>query len=162
MVARPLNEIRTHWSRTVALLAVSAAALGLAGCYIVPIEPHAGHHEVHGPHGAIASAQPVSPAPLRFTARLYPANEAARAHGVVEALVSNDHQGRGSFFATIGGESFTGEATRTAGKMHEGTANGAGNRGSYLRCRYQMNSQTLGSGTCELSDGSVFNMHVGN
>jgi hypothetical protein len=41
-------------------------------------------------------------------------------------------------------------------------ASGAGNRGSFLSCRYTMNSTTLGTGTCQLNHGAVFTMHVGN
>ena len=73
----------------------------------------------------------------------------------------NDLNGRGHFSTNIGGESFTGEATRAAGSSREGLANGAGNRGSYIRCRYTMNSATLGTGQCQLSSGAAFTMHIG-
>ena len=36
-----------------------------------------------------------------------------------------------------------------------------GSRGGYLSCQYTMNSTTLGTGTCRLSDGALFTMHVG-
>lgn len=100
---------------------------------------------------------------MTFTARLYPANAAASAYGMVGAVVTNDLNGRGTFSTTINGESFTGEATRTAGSAaRQGVANGAGNRGSYINCRYQMNSATLGTGQCTLSNGAQFTMHVGS
>lgn len=48
-----------------------------------------------------------------------------------------------------------------AGSRRDGLANGAGNRGSFLKCRYTMNSPTLGTGNCWLSNGAAFTMHVG-
>ena len=100
-------------------------------------------------------------APMTFSARLYPSNDTASSYGMVMAVVTNDLNGRGTFSTNINGESFTGEATRTAGSARDGQANGAGNRGSYINCRYQMNSATLGSGQCRLSNGAQFSMHVG-
>lgn len=99
---------------------------------------------------------------MTFTARLYPANDIASAYGMVSAVVTNDLNGHGTFSTAINGENFTGEATRTAGSAHGGQANGAGNRGSYINCRYQMNSTTLGTGQCRMSNGALFSMHVGN
>ena len=111
-----------------------------------------------------AHTAPPVPAPLlpvTFAARLYPANDLASSFGVVSAVVTNDLNGRGTFSTNIHGESFTGEATRSASSSREGVANGAGNRGSFLNCRYQMNSNTLGSGQCKMSNGALFTMHVG-
>jgi hypothetical protein len=105
---------------------------------------------------------PPTPTSMTFTARLYPANETASVYGMVGAVVTNDLNGRGTFSTTINGESFSGEATRTAGSSRDGVANGAGNRGSYISCRYQMNSATLGTGQCRLSNGAQFTMHVGS
>jgi hypothetical protein len=107
----------------------------------------------------------VVPAPARpvtLAARLYPANPLASRYGVINATVTNDLHGRGSFSASIHGELFVGEATRRAGSSREGMASGAGNRGGYLSCRYVMNSATMGTGTCHLNNGAVFTMHVGN
>ncbi len=129
----------------------------LSGCYVMPLEAHPQHPSVvHVPVPAAA------PAPVTFTARLYPSNDQAAQHGVVGALVTNDLNGRGHFSTNIGGEAFTGEATRHAGSPREGIANGAGNRGGYIHCRYTMNSPTLGTGTCRLSTGATFTMHVGS
>ena len=129
------------------------AAVALTGCYVVPIHPHQQQPApvVHAP-----------PAPVTFTARLYPANDMATGYGMVGATVTNDLNGRGHFNTTIGGELFTGEATRVSGSSRDGLANGAGNRGSYINCRYTMNSATLGTGTCRLNNGAVFSMHVGS
>lgn len=139
--------------RKIALLGASSTGLLLGGCYVVPIQ--SGHYP--------AQVAPVAmaPAPLSFSARLYPSNDQASALGVVSATVSSDLSGRGQFSAVIAGESFSGESTRLANSSREGIANGSGNRGSYINCRYAMNSPTLGTGTCKLSTGAQFNMHIG-
>lgn len=144
--------------RPLALAGTAAVVAALAGCYVVPIDPRTGQ-AVPAP-APVAVAAPA--APLVFTARLYPANDLASGFGVVHASVSNDLQGRGNFSTVIGGESFSGEATRKAGSSREGLANGAGNRGGYITCAYTMNSATMGTGTCRLSSGALFSMHVGN
>jgi len=142
-------------SRIRPLLAVAAAAAALTGCYVVPMQP--------SPPAVPMPAAPAVPAvPVAFTARLYPANDMASAYGMVAASVTNDLNGRGHFTTAIGGESFAGEATRVAGSSRDGVANGAGNRGNYIHCRYTMNSPTLGTGTCRLSNGAAFTMHIGN
>lgn len=144
--------------RGVAVLGLAATGATLAGCYVVPIDPRTGQ-AVPPPHAVVVAAPAL---PLTFPARLYPANDLASAYGVINATVTNDLHGRGSFNTSINGETFTGEATRKAGSSRDGVANGAGNRGSYLSCQYTMNSATLGSGTCRLNTGAVFTMHVGN
>ena len=149
-------------SRLVRRLALMGAVLGvsaLAGCYVVPI------NQAYPSASSSASAPQVAPPPssVTFTARLYPANDAASPYGMVSAVVTNDLHGRGIFTTTINGESFSGEATRMVGSAsREGIANGAGSRGSYINCRYQMNSATLGTGQCKLSNGANFTMHVGS
>ena len=148
-------------ARVVAWLGLGMATAALAGCYVVPIHPHAGQAQT-----VYSTPQPlpvlVAPASVTFAARLYPANEAAQRYGLVGAVVTNDLNGRGTFTTNINGESFSGEATRLAGSSpREGVANGAGNRGSFINCKYQMNSTTLGTGQCKLSNGALFTMHVG-
>lgn len=143
-------------ARRLALAGLMAGASLLAGCYVVPIQPGSPY-----PPAAVHLPVPAPAAPVTFAARLYPANDAASGYGMVSAVVTNDLNGRGTFSTNIGGESFTGEATRVAGSSRDGVANGAGNRGSYLNCRYTMNSATLGTGSCRLSTGAVFTMHVG-
>ena len=143
-----------HAGRGAAAVGALATATLLTGCYVVPIQPPGSYPPpAHGPV--------LAPAPVTFAARLYPANDLAAAYGMVSAVVTNDLNGRGSFSTAIHGENFTGEATRVAGSSREGVANGAGNRGSYLNCRYTMNSATLGTGTCRLSNGALFTMHLG-
>ena len=142
-------------ARRLVLMGAVLGASALTGCYVVPVNP--------------APAVPVStvhvappPASMTFTARLYPANDAAAAYGMVGAVVTNDLNGHGTFSTTLNGESFTGEATRLKGSSsREGIANGAGSRGSYINCRYQMNSAMQGTGQCRLSNGAQFTMHIG-
>ena len=141
---------------TVTLAATFAGSAALTGCYVVPV-----NHYPSASQPAPVYA-PAPPAPVTFAARLYPANDSAAAYGLINAIVTNDLHGRGTFNAAINGENFTGEATRVAGSSREGVANGAGNRGSYLNCRYTMNSATLGTGNCRLSNGAQFTMHVGS
>lgn len=144
-----ISSVVRSLRRPAGWLGAVAAVSTLAACYVVPIDPRTG--------------QAVPPAlPLSFQARLYPANNLASGHGVISATVTNDLQGRGTFSTVIGGESFSGEATRKAGSSREGFANGAGNRGGYITCAYTMNSATLGSGTCRLSSGALFSMHIGS
>ncbi len=153
-------------SRGAALAGLLAGALSLTGCYVVPIQPYpqTGSHNGSQPGSTVyVPPAPAMPAPpLTFSARLYPSNDIASSYGMVMAVVTNDLNGRGTFSTNINGESFTGEATRATGSARDGQANGAGNRGSYINCRYQMNSATLGSGQCRLSNGAQFSMHVGS
>jgi hypothetical protein len=132
-------------------LAIAAAAATLSGCYVVPIQPT--------PVAAVPVA-PAPPMPVTFTAFLYPSNDIAAPYGRVGAAVTNDLNGRGHFSTQIGPEVFRGEATRLAGSR-DGVANGTGTYGSYIDCRYTMNSPTLGQGTCRLNNGATFTMHVG-
>lgn len=135
---------------------VTALGAVLSGCYVVPID-----HPVarsHTPAPVIMTTQNV---PTSLSARLYPSNDLANVYGVLTANITNELNGRGLFAVNIGGENFTGEATRTSGNS-EGIANGAGNRGSFVRCSYKMNSSTQGTGRCLLSNGAAFSMHVGS
>lgn len=137
-----------------ARVAVTAAAAALTGCYVVPMHP--------APTQTMVVVPAAAAGPVTFTARLYPANDIASSYGMVAAVVTNDLNGRGRFSTAIDGEGFTGEATRVAGSTRDGVANGAGSRGSYLTCRYTMNSPALGTGSCRLSNGALFTMHVGS
>ena len=144
--------------RRLALIGTVLGATALTGCYVVPL------NQAYTPPASAAAVQvPPPPSSVTFMARLYPANDAASAYGMVGAVVTNDLHGRGIFTTNINGESFTGEATRVVGSSsRQGVANGAGSRGSYINCTYQMNSATLGTGECKLSNGAKFTMHVGS
>lgn len=148
--------ISSHTKRAAQVAAAVACVAGLAGCYVVPLQP------MPAPGPAPTVVTMVPPQPLTFSARLYPANELAGSYGMVSAVVTSDLNGRGHFSTAIDGENFTGESTRVAGSSRDGVANGAGNRGSYVSCRYTMNSTTLGTGSCRLSNGAMFTMHIGS
>ena len=147
-------NISSRGLRLAGLAGLLAGVATLGGCYVVPIQPQ--------PANVIHLPAPMPPAPITFSARLYPANEAAAPFGMVMAVVTNDLNGRGRFSTNIGGENFAGEATRVAGSARDGLANGTGQRGGFISCRYTMNSDTMGTGTCRLASGAVFSMHVGN
>lgn len=131
-------------------------ALGVCGaltaCYVVPVQP------TTPPRAMVIT--PVTAAPVSFSARLYPANDKATAYGVVSGVITSDLNGRGHFSASLGGEFFQGEATRTSGTL-KGVANAIGSRGNYLNCQYQMNTSSLGSGHCEHTDGAQLTLHIG-
>ena len=152
---RPLPSLTT---RRLALVGVATGLVAtLTGCYVVPLNQAPGYATT-----PVVIASAGTPTPITFAARLYPANESARAYGMISAVVTKDLNGRGTFATAIDGENFVGEATRSSGSARDGIANGAGNRGSYIQCTYKMNSATLGTGTCRLSNGALFTMHVGN
>lgn len=126
----------------------------LSACYVVPATP--GTRVVQTPN--------MSPAPIQaqatiLHAKLYPTNAAAQRYGTVQATVTTEQNGHGSFRAFIGGENFSGDATRQPGSRN-GRANGSSGNGRYIACEYEMNSAKLGSGTCRLSDGALFPMHI--
>jgi hypothetical protein len=149
--------MNAFFSRAAGRLTILLAAASLTGCYVMPVHPPA-------PMPSVVHGVPAAPpSPLTFSARLYPANDLAAPYGIVAAVVTNDLNGRGHFSTSIHGESFTGEATRHAkSSSREGLANGVGNRGGFISCRYTMNNPTQGTGTCRLASGAVFSMHVGH
>ena len=148
-------KVTSRLVRITTLAGMAVAASALTGCYVVPLEQHT------SPSTVIYAPAPQVQTPVTFAARLYPANDAATGYGMVMAVVTNDLNGRGHFSTNINGESFVGEATRTASSPRDGVANGAGNRGNFINCRFSMNSTTQGTGSCRLSDGAVFTMHLG-
>jgi hypothetical protein len=154
--AKSLSKV-SSLTRAASWFTLSAGALTLlSACYVVPLNaPYGSSPTVHSP------VSPPPPSAVHLIARLYPTNELANGYGMISAVVTNDLNGRGTFSTAINGESFSGEATRVTNSTREGIANGAGNRGSYLTCRYQMNSATMGTGQCKLSNGAQFSMHLG-
>ncbi|MDR2297202.1 MAG: hypothetical protein LBE30_02505 [Comamonas sp.] len=147
-------------SRSITQVAVVAASTALlTACYVVPMQPAPGA-PVQSPAAAAASVVLASNA-VTFNARMYPANDLAAKYGTVQGTVTNDMHGRGIFTASIRGETYSGEATRSVGNARTGIANGSGSRGGWIRCNYQMNSPALGTGQCELDNGARFTMHLG-
>lgn len=154
------------------LAALSALPL-LAACYVVPVHPDG---RVYPPAGTTVgapaqtvpaqpapAAQPVAPpAPVVFTARLYPANEAAARTGIIAGTVTSPSDGRGVFSIAYQGDQLSGEATRTSsGGLHAGIANASSPRGAFVRCNYRMTNPTQGVGECMFNDGARFQLHLG-
>lgn len=135
------------------LILVSATALALSACYVVPME--------NGSRVVQTSGQTTAHSPQEtvLNARLYPNNTAAQNAGAGSATVTISQNGHGTFRAQIGAESFTGDATRNL-NSRSGKANGTGSMGRYINCSYTMNSETVGTGTCTTSAGASYNMHV--
>jgi hypothetical protein len=141
----------------------SAAALSLSGCYVVPVAPDGRPLAVYPvpPQGATTPIA-AAPAPVAMSARLYPANDVAAPSGVLSGTVTNYLNGRGEFQLHYAGEMLIGEATRVQNDSRRGVANASGPRGTYLNCQYQMNSPTLGTGACTMSNGAKYNLHIGS
>ncbi|HAT31074.1 MAG TPA: hypothetical protein DCW29_09560 [Janthinobacterium sp.] len=141
--------------KKITLIATIGAAL--SGCYIVPINQATPNQSSPAAAVAVYPAAPV-PTPV-LTARLYPTNDKAARIGRLNGTISRPEKGYGLFTVTAGDETFSGEATREQGSA-KGTANATGNRGGYLKCDYSMTNYTLGTGTCEFSNGARFDMHI--
>ena len=138
------------------VLALSLAAAALSACYVMPI------NQTMPGGGYSASGTAIIPiAAIRapYTARLYPGNQAASRMGATSGIISNPEDGRGQFSFNVGGESFSGEATR-APNASKGLANATGNRGGYARCDYTMSSAALGAGSCVFNNGARYDMHI--
>lgn len=153
--------VTRHRLRAAQAAGVLALSSLLSACYVVPMQPTAGA-PVQSPAAAAASVQQPAPSTVTFNARMYPANDLAAKYGAVQGTVTNDLHGRGIFTANVAGETYTGEATRNPGNSRGGMANGVGSRGGWMKCTYQMNSEALGTGQCELNNGARFTMHLGS
>jgi hypothetical protein len=145
-----------------ALFAASLAAATLAGCYVVPVAPDG--TPIHG----AAVAVPVTPAPVYappapsvLQARMYPANEAATQAGMLSGTVTNMMTGKGRFHLQYQGETLVGEATRVPGDERAGVASAYGQRGTYMNCSYRMTTPYQGTGTCTMSTGATYSVHLG-
>lgn len=150
----------TPLNRTLFLLAIPLS-LSLAGCYVIPLD-HQGRpgNVAYAPVPTPYPIAPPAPSQVNLVARLYPANDAAASTGVLIGQVINNLNGRGTFNVNAGGESFSGEATRSGQDAHQGNANAAGSRGGYVRCAYTMNTTNQGSGECTFSSGGRYTMHL--
>lgn len=142
------------------LLALAAMGSALSACYVMPLN----QYPASGVNPAFHNAQgtafvPVTAVRPPFSARLYPSNDAASRIGNVAGVISNPERGHGEFSFNLGGESFIGEATR-APNSTKGVANASGNRGGFVRCDYAMSSASLGTGSCQFSNGAQYSMHI--
>ena len=113
----------------------------------------------------VASAELAAPAgpsaPASLQARLYPSNEVATETGMLSGTVTNMMTGKGFFQLNFKGEILSGEATRVPGDERHGLANAYGQRGTYMSCDYRMSTPYLGTGTCKLSNGAQYQVHIG-
>jgi hypothetical protein len=166
-------NFRSRLLRSLAALSLTASAL--SGCYVIPVGP--------GPDGAqhyLYSPLPVVPAPVNATTytappmatggtafpatlpvRLYPANDIANQHGVLNGSVTNMMTGKGRFQFNYEGDNLIGEATRVSGEERRGVASAHGAGGTYASCEYQMSTPRQGAGTCTFSDGARYQVHIG-
>ena len=146
---------------------LAGATIVLTGCYVVPIA-HDGTPVYPYPYAgapyAAASPAPVvvgGPAPSVLQARLYPTNDIASQTGMVAGTVTNLMTGKGRFQMDYQGELLSGEATRVPGNVRRGVANAYGSRGTFMNCEYTMTSPYQGAGTCTMSTGARYQVHLG-
>ena len=153
------------------------AAFALSGCYVVPVAPDGtpvypaypinvpAPIIVPGPVVGAPSPQPamaIPAAPSVLQARLYPSNDAATRVGMLSGTVTNMMTGKGRFQLDYRGEVLVGEATRTPGDERAGVANAYGDRGTYMNCTYRMTTPFQGTGSCSLSTGAQYQVHLGS
>ncbi len=150
--------------------ALSAAAITLSACVAVPVGAD-GHLFVYPPGvppgaiplgGAQYGAQSSPQFPVVLHARLYPSNDVATQTGVVTGTVTNMMNGKGRFQLNYMGETLSGEATRVDGDARRGVASAYSPSGAYMSCEYQMNTPRQGAGTCTLSNGAQYKVHIGS
>ena len=149
---------------------LSAATLALNACVAVPVGPD-GQLFVYPP-GVPPGAIPLGGAqygpqsspqfPVVLHARLYPSNDVATQTGVVTGTVTNMMNGKGRFQLNYMGETLIGEATRVDGDARRGVASAYSPGGAYMSCEYQMNTPRKGAGTCMLSNGAQYKVHIGS
>jgi hypothetical protein len=162
-------------------VAGSIAAIALSGCMVVPVGPdgspiYTGQAVVPvtavpyrtPAYGApaYATAQPMvvapsAPVPNVLQARLYPSNEIATHTGMLAGTVTNMMTGKGQFQLDLAGELLSGEATRVPGNDRAGVASAYGARGTYMSCEYKMTTPYQGTGTCRMSTGALYQVHIG-
>ncbi len=109
----------------------------------------------------LAGSGSGSAAPASLQARLYPANDVATETGLLSGTVTNMMTGRGVFQLSYRGDTLVGEATRVPGDDRRGVAHAYGQRGTYMTCDYRMTTPYMGTGTCSLSNGAQYQVHIG-
>jgi hypothetical protein len=162
------------------IAAMSASALALTGCYVVPVvDPQGNVQYQHYPLPPAGTPVAVAPGaypapypgaaplpgaasfPVMLNARLYPDNDLASQGGIVTGTVANMMNGKGRFQLQYGAEILTGEATRVSNDQRKGIASAYGSSGSFMSCEYQMNNPRQGAGTCTFSNGARYKLHIG-
>lgn len=150
-------------SRAALPVSIVAAALGLSACFVVPLNPDGtpAYPLAYAP-APVSAPVIAAPASLTLPVRLYPTNEAAAGTGMIGGTVTNNLNGKGTFTLNAGGETMSGEATRTGGtNSRSGIANAYGAKGGYANCTYTMNTTAQGTGRCTFSNGATYQLHVG-
>jgi len=156
-------------------VALAVPATLLCGCYVIPLAPdgspvyplpyapppQAGLGAPPPSYGAPPSAY-GAPARAVLQARLYPANDVATQTGIITGTVTNMMTGKGRFQMDYNGELLSGEATRVPGDERRGVASAYGSRGTYMSCEYRMNTPYQGAGTCTMSTGAQYQVHLGS
>jgi hypothetical protein len=128
--------------------------------YLAPVPGRSAR--VAGASQVAVNADPAGPAmPAPLQARLYPSNEVATETGMLSGTVTNMMTGKGIFQLNYKGEILSGEATRVPGDERRGLANAYGQRGTYMNCDYRMTTPYQGTGTCNLSTGAQYQVHIG-
>ena len=168
----------------------------LSACYVVPVDPRTGQaypisnpsnpSQVYGPVALTSPSHSLvlpAPQPSLLNVRLYPLNGQANKNGMLNAVVIDNHAGRGSFTLTYLGDTLQGEASRvdssypSFGRIHDqvlglnsqrefrgrrGIANAFGLKGVNVQCEYLLTGNQMGTGVCLFSDGGKYQMHFGN
>jgi hypothetical protein len=164
------------------------ATLALSACVVLPIDPKTGQPVPYGlPPTVVVATPPPSPtvatppAWTNWSVRLYPLNDVASHSGIVQAMVMDNQNGRGTFSVNYRGDTLQGEATRVNGNYaafgrihqevlgtaprsftgHRGLANAAGPKGIGAQCEYVITGPRVGTGVCLFSDGARYQMHFG-
>lgn len=159
-------------------VALAVPTIALSGCYVIPVAPDgtpiypavpvgvpapALAVPAPAPYASVAPAPGVAaaPYPTVLTARLYPSNDLAARHGMITGTVTNMMTGKGRFQMEYRGEVLVGEATRVDGDERRGVANAYGPQGTYMNCEYRMTTPRQGTGSCTLSNGERYSVHLG-
>ena len=182
---------RVSLTRVAVAALAAAGALSLAACVAVPVDLRTGQ-PIGWPTGptstqgqatpAIAAPAPVAPpAPVVYTARLYPINDIANRAGMLTAVITDGHGGRGTFSLNYLGDAMQGEASRVEpnypgfGRIHRevlgvptvqmqgprGIANAVGTKAVSAQCEYVLSGPSKGTGACVFSDGARYQLHFG-
>jgi hypothetical protein len=181
------------WSRTALAALAAAGVASLAACVAVPVDLRTGQPIAWPqPANTVAAGQapvaspgaptaPSPPAAVVYTARMYPLNEIANRAGMLTAVVTDAHGGRGTFSLNYLGDAMQGEASRVEanhpgfGRIHRealgaavaqvqgprGIANAVGARGISAQCEYVLSGPSRGTGACVFSDGARYQLHFG-
>jgi hypothetical protein len=141
------------------ILAAVILGAALSGCYVIPLDQYPQGARTPGLYTSQTAIVPMAAVRPVYTARLYPGNDMASRMGAASGVITNPESGRGEFSFVVGGETFSGEATR-GHSSPKGTANATGNRGGYVRCDYVMSTPVLGTGSCVFASGARYDMHI--